>query len=390
MSINALSSVLNRSPEAEGRPFADILDDGQGAQGVRVARACARDLPISAADGFTDHDEGDTKAAATPKRLAALRAELQRKFGFNDILSQSPLMHAVFHLIKDLAHANATVLIEGETGTGKEQVARAIHCVAAQRHGPFVAVNCAALSETLLESELFGHEKGAFTSAAGQRRGRFELAQGGTLFLDEVGDMPAAMQAKLLRVLQERSFERVGGSDTIKLDVRVMCASNRSLRQLVKDGQFREDLFYRLNVVKISLPPLCRRPEDIPWLAVHFIGKHTRSGDVPKRITARGLDVLLQHTWPGNVRELENSIECACVTSRDEFIDIEDLPPELIAPTTAVFPTSVDLESEYLRKALAQTHGHIGKCAHICGMSRRSVSLKMVEYHLDRLDFNEG
>jgi transcriptional regulator with GAF, ATPase, and Fis domain len=353
----------------------------------------------------SDRNGNLAPAEVTPEGLAALKAALQNEYGFHDILSKSALMYAVFHLINDLAHAKATVLIEGETGTGKEQIARAIHRVDKARPGRFVAVNCAAVPETLLESELFGHEKGAFTSAAGQRHGRFEMAQNGVIFLDEVGDMPANMQAKLLRVLQERSFERVGGTETIKVDVRVIGATNRSLKTLVKEGKFREDLFYRLNVVKINLPPLRRRPEDIPLLAAHFIAKHARCSEAPKRITAPALQVLVHYSWPGNVRELENAIESACVTSRDLlFIDVVDLPPELTSPNTRSWPCSIDLqvplaeqirkavaqiESQFIRQALEKTHGHVGKSARICGLSRRCVTERIARYQLDRLEFNE-
>ena len=215
--------------------------------------------------------------------LTYLRNQLQTSYSFHNILSKNPQMHAIFELISNVAYTTTTVLIEGETGTGKEQTARAIHQASQNRTGPLVAVNCAALPETLLESELFGHEKGAFTSAVTQRRGRFEMADGGTIFLDEVGDVPLTMQAKLLRVLQERRFERVGGTQSIEVDVRVIAATNRNLKRLVAQGTFREDLYYRLNVVKIELPPLRERPEDIPLLATHFIGKSTRPGEAPNR-----------------------------------------------------------------------------------------------------------
>ena len=204
-------------------------------------------------------------------------------------------MHDVFELISHVADTTTTVLIEGETGTGKEQVARAIHqASAAHAAGPFVAVNCAALPENLLESELFGHEKGSFTGAVGQRKGRFELADGGTLFLDEIGDVPLSMQVKLLRVLQERRFERVGGTEPIEVDVRVIAATHRSLEQLVKEGKFREDLYYRLNVVRIELPPLRERPEDIPLLATHFAQKYARPGEPPRPISPEAMEVLLE------------------------------------------------------------------------------------------------
>jgi transcriptional regulator with GAF, ATPase, and Fis domain len=313
-------------------------------------------------------------------------------------------MHAVFELISNVAHSNTTVLIEGETGTGKEQVARAIHQASNSRTGPLVAVNCAALPETLLESELFGHEKGAFTSAVGQRRGRFEMAHGGTIFLDEVGDVPATMQAKLLRVLQERRFERVGGTESIEVDVRVIAATNRSLQRLVKQGTFREDLYYRLNVVKIDLPPLRERLEDIPLLATHFTEKYARAGEAARQISPRAMEALLNYRWPGNIRELENAIERACVTSRDNVIQVENLPPELVSPPVSKLPFHIDLErplpellrdavlnieQQYLRKALKKTRGNVGRCARICGLSRRSVTAKIAEYKLDKAAFKE-
>jgi DNA-binding NtrC family response regulator len=335
--------------------------------------------------------------------LAALRRELQSKYAFQNILSKNPRMHAIFELISNVGHTNTTVLIEGETGTGKEQVARAVHGASHHREGPFVAINCAALPETLLESELFGHEKGAFTSAVGQRRGRFEMANDGAIFLDEVGDVPASMQAKLLRVLQERAFERVGGTETIQVNVRVIAATNRSLKQLVKDGKFREDLYYRLNVVKIDLPPLRDRTEDIPLLIAHFTQKYAHGSEPAKQISPEAVEVLLNYSWPGNIRELENAIERACVTTRDPVIQIKNLPADVINPPKAASASmAVDLgrplaelvrdavaqiESEYIRKALTKTHGHIGRCAEICGLSRRSITSKIADYQLDKADF---
>jgi len=314
-------------------------------------------------------------------------------------------MHQVFDLINHVASTTTTVLIEGETGTGKEQVARAIHIASAPvRNGPIIAINCAALPENLLESELFGHEKGAFTSAVTQRRGRFELADGGTLFLDEVGDIPAAMQAKLLRVLQDRRFERVGGTESLEVDVRVIGATNRSLLKLVKDGTFREDLYYRLNVVKIDLPPLRDRPEDVPLLATHFTQKFVRPGEPPKLIAPETMEVLLSYRWPGNIRELENAIERASVTCRGDCIRPTDLPPDVLTPNAPKQPfvidletplpqllrdVSADIEQQYIRKALKKSHGNIGRCATICGLSRRSISAKIAEYQINKTMFKE-
>ena len=219
---------------------------------------------------------------ALQDEVTALREKLHEQFRFHTILSKNPRMHEVFELIGHVAQTISTVLIFGETGTGKELVARAVHEASPRRANPFVPVNCAALPESLLESELFGHEKGAFTSAVGQRKGRFELAHGGTIFLDEIGEVPLPMQAKLLRVLQERRFERVGGSQTVEVDVRVIAATNRDLLKLCKEGKFREDLYYRLNVVKIDLPPLHERTEDIPLLATHFAQQFSRPGRRPR------------------------------------------------------------------------------------------------------------
>jgi DNA-binding NtrC family response regulator len=337
--------------------------------------------------------------------IASLRERLQQQYSFHNILSKNPRMHAVFELISNVAQTATTVLIEGETGTGKEQVARAIHQASHVRTGPLVAVNCAALPENLLESELFGHEKGAFTSAVSQRKGRFELAEGGTLFLDEVGDIPAAMQAKLLRILQERRFERVGGTESIEVDVRVIAATNRSLQQLVKQGTFREDLYYRLNVVKIDLPPLHERPEDIALLAQHFAEKYARPGESAKTISPEAMEVLLAFRWPGNIRQLENAIERACVTSRDGHIRPENLPTEVLKPPTTKVPFPIDLsrplaevlkelatdiEQRYLRKALRKSRGNIGRCAKICGLSRRSISAKLAEYNIDKETFKKA
>jgi DNA-binding NtrC family response regulator len=311
-------------------------------------------------------------------------------------------MHAIFELIGNVAQSLSTVLIEGETGTGKEQVARAIHASSNQRSGPLVAVNCAALPETLLESELFGHEKGSFTGATGQRKGRFEMADGGTLFLDEVGDVPAAMQVKLLRVLQERRIERVGSTQSIDIDVRVIAATNRNLPTLVAEGKFREDLYYRLNVVKIDLPPLRERVEDIGLLVTHFMQKFARADGSPKHVAPEAMEILMRHQWPGNVRELENAIERACVTSKDDTIRPENLPPELLkpAPSRSAYPIDLSrplseqlpevvasFEERYIRRALKRTRGHVGRCARICGISRRSMTAKIAQYNIDKSSF---
>jgi len=335
--------------------------------------------------------------------LTALRAQIGERHRFWNILSKCPRMYDIFDLIGHIADTTTTVLIEGETGTGKELVARAIHeASATHRNGPFVPVHCAALSESLLESELFGHEKGSFTGASGQRKGRFETANGGTLFLDEVADIPMSMQVKLLRVLQDRRFERVGGNQAIDIDVRVVGATNRSLEELVKEGKFREDLYYRLNVVKIDLPPLRRRPEDIPLLAAHFVQKYSRPGHPPQRISSEAMERLLTNEWPGNIRQLENAMERACVTAVDGEIRPENLPRDLLPRKGRKSPLRVDLErplteqlsdltstfeERYLRKALKRCRGHVGRCAKISGLSRRSISAKIAHYKIDTAEY---
>lgn len=329
-----------------------------------------------------------------------LREQLQNRYSFQHIISKNPRMHAIFELINNVAHTTTTVLIEGATGTGKEMVAQAIHQASPHlRSGPFVAVNCAALPENLLESELFGHEKGAFTGAISQRAGRFELANGGTLFLDELGEISPAIQAKLLRVLQERRFERVGGTHSIEVNFRLIAATNRPLARMVKKGTFREDLYYRVNVVRIDLPPLRERPEDIPLLAAHFAAKYARPNEAPKQISPAVMEVFLNFPWPGNVRQLENVMERVCVISQSSEIRLEHLPPELLSPPKQKVPFRVDLkrqlpelihdmtvalEQQYIEKALQKTKGNVSQCADLCGMSRRSITAKISEYGIDK------
>jgi DNA-binding NtrC family response regulator len=341
---------------------------------------------------------------ALEDEVVALREKLHEQFKFHSILSKSARMHDVFELISHVAETISTVLVVGETGTGKELVARAVHEASSRRGQPFVAINCAALPESLLESELFGHEKGAFTSAVGQRKGRFELAHGGTIFLDEISEMPLAMQAKLLRVLQDRRFERVGGSQTVEVDVRVIAATNRDLLRHAKEGKFREDLYYRLNVIKIDLPPLRERPEDISLLAQHFVENFSRPRERAREIAPEAMEALIQYRWPGNIRELENAIERACVTTRDDVIRVENLPAEVLAPGRPRPQLAVDLsrplteqlaeltaafEERYLRRALKKSRGHIGRTAHLTGLSRRTITEKLALYQIDKTEFKK-
>jgi DNA-binding NtrC family response regulator len=388
-------------------PVTTIVMTGFGSidQAVKAVRLGAYDFLPKPVD--IDHLKVVLDRAVRERSLQdeviQLREHLRREYDFQGVISRSSRMHEVFQLVKSVAPRASTVLIEGETGTGKERIARAIHEAARSvRTGEFVAVNCAALAENLLESELFGHEKGAFTSAVSQRKGRFELAHGGTLFLDEVGDIPPAMQIKLLRVLQERRFERVGGTHTIEVDVRVIAAANRPLAREVKRGRFREDLYYRLNVVRIELPPLRERLEDVPVLAAHFAARYTQAGEPLCTISREALEKLMQHNWPGNIRELENAIERACVTARSGTIEVRDLPEQLLGPRPSERPWKIDLhrplpelireavadlEKQYLIKALKRTNGNIGKCARLSGLSRRSISTTLAEYQIDKERF---
>ncbi len=273
------------------------------------------------------------RRAVEYRRLTQRVRSLEQQVGGKDprdiLIGRSPAMQQVYKLIGRVANSTATVLITGDSGTGKELVAQVIHRSSPRREGPFVVVNCAALPETLLESELFGHEKGAFTGAMAQRKGRFEQATKGTIFLDEIGEMSLTTQKKLLRVLQERSFERVGGNVTVKVDVRVITATNRDLEYEVAQGNFREDLYYRLNVINIHMPPLCERSDDIPLLVQHFLSRKARAANIPlPRITEEAQEQLLNYSWPGNVRQLENTIERAVVLSQGRLIE----PAHLILP----------------------------------------------------------
>jgi len=322
-----------------------------------------------------------------------LHEELGERYSFSGILGTSPAMREVFDVVTSVAASNANVLITGESGTGKELVARSIHYNSARRERPFVVLNCAALSEGVLESELFGHEKGAFTNATATRKGRFEMAHEGTLFIDEVGEMSLTAQVKLLRVIQEHEFERVGGTRTIQVDVRLVAATNKDLEAEVRAGRFREDLFYRLNVVNIPMPPLRARREDIEPLARHFLAKY--AAETGKRVTEfapRALGALLAYEWPGNVRELQNVIERAVVLSRAETITPRDLPrglqddeeiclqlPERGGSLTEILE---DLERQLIVQTLRRMDGSQTQAAEALGIKRTTLRYKMEKYRL--------
>ena len=320
---------------------------------------------------------------------ALLRKRLRKAYTLDDIISKNPRMQEIFKLIRDVASLRSTVLIQGESGTGKDLVARALHSSGDRSNRPFVAVSCAALTETLLESELFGYEKGAFTGATSQKKGKFEAAHGGTLFLDEIGDIPAKLQMDLLRVLQERSFYRVGGTEEVRVDVRVIAATNSNLHEAVREGKFREDLFYRLNVINIRIPPLRERLEDIPLLVRHFVERlGPETGKEVDDVAEDALDVLMKYSWPGNVRELENVIERAIVTSKSRTLraaDFSFLAVERADLSWAPPPVPLhELEKQAIEAAIKRTQGNIKEAAAQLGIDRSTLYEKIKKYEIAR------
>jgi DNA-binding NtrC family response regulator len=317
-----------------------------------------------------------------------LRERLHARHRIASIVGSSPAMQQVFDTVLQVAPSKASVLITGESGTGKELVAAAIHEHSTRASGPFIKLHCAALAETLLESELFGHERGSFTGAVARRDGRFQQADRGTLFLDEIGEISPATQIKLLRFLQEHEFERVGGNQTIKVDVRVIAATNRDLLQRVKNGQFREDLYYRLNVVTIDIPPLRSRTSDIPLLAAHFLERYAKeNGKAIRGFADEALERLVRYPWPGNVRELENAVERAVVVTRGDQVRPEDLSPSILAAKGAPdgmppIPgsTLADLEKYAILKTLEHTGGSTSRASEILQISPRKIQYKLHEY----------
>jgi two-component system response regulator AtoC len=329
-----------------------------------------------------------------------LREEVEK--GWEDFIGHSSAMQQVYELIRQVAAGNTNVLITGETGTGKELAARAIHRASPRREALFVPINCAAIPADILESELFGHTRGAFTGAAQDRAGKFEAANGGTIFLDELTEMPLSMQAKLLRVLQEHEIERIGSNRRIRVDIRVIVASNRDARQAVQDGLLREDLFYRINVFTLDMPPLRSRREDIGLLVDHFLAKHgAKLGRAELSVTERTLQALQGYAWPGNVRELENILERAIVLSRGIPLDIQHLPQEIVSPSdtplhidrdmhTSVSPAQLqalpqavgELEKALIEQALSQSGGNKAKAARVLDISERTLWYKVKKYGL--------
>jgi Nif-specific regulatory protein len=341
------------------------------------------------------------------EQTRSLQQALRTRYRLDNIVGQSKRMCEIYEAVEQVSQTRATVLLRGESGTGKELIARAIHYNSPRASGPFVKLNCAALPETLLESELFGHEKGAFTGATTTRKGRFELADGGTLFLDEIGDMPMNVQVKLLRVLQERCFERVGGNKTITVDVRIIAATNQDLEAAIARGEFREDLYYRLNVVPILIPSLRERREDVPLLVEHFLAKYNRENNRKVRMTGRALQAMLAYDWPGNVRELENCVERMVIMARRGLVLPDDLPLPIEAPvdgpeggharpaaargpgragrsSAAGLSTLRDVEREQIIQALARADGVQARAAALLGITPRQLGYRLRKYAIVR------
>ena len=384
------------------RPPVCILMTAYGSEELAVD-AMKRGADDYIAKGRLQIDELEMRIARALRQQnletenVSLRQQLDSKFGLENIIGESAVMKEIFEIVQQVAPTRATVLLAGESGTGKELIAKAIHQLSPRAKQSLVTVQCAALAPTLLESELFGHEKGAFTGAHERRIGRFEQAQGGTLFLDEISEIDAAIQIKLLRFLGERTFERVGSNKTLTADVRLITATNKNLEELVKAGSFREDLFFRLRVVEITLPPLRARAGDIPLLAQSFLREFAReNGKAVNSFTSDALELLMNYSWPGNVRELRTAIEHAVVLCRGEKIGARDLPRQIavgvraggqtgnLVPSLARNDLTVkEAEKQLIVRALKETDGNRTLAAKKIGMSRRTFHRKLHAYHLE-------
>ncbi len=389
--MKVLKAALSKNPQSKV-----ILITGYGTieNAVAAMKEGAFDYLTKGEKTSPDEIEIVLKRAINYQKLETenkrLKNELSNKYSFSNMIGKSPQMLRIYDMIKTVADSSATVLITGKSGTGKELVAKAIHFNSKRKDYPFIKLNCAALPDGLVESELFGHEKGAFTGAIKTVKGRFELANGGTVLLDEISEMSVNMQAKLLRVLQEREFERIGSSRTIQADVRIIATSNRNLKEEYRKGRFREDLYYRLNVIPIEIPELSERREDIPLLIEHFIEKYSSKNNKPiKAISETAMKVLSDYSWPGNVRELENCIERAVVVNKSGTIEKDDLPgnifdiakndlPERIKPGMSI----KEMEKTLILKTLKKSGGNRTHAAETLGITTRTLRNKLAEYGL--------
>ena len=409
--VAVLETLRDRSP---GIPVLAISESDSLATGVAAAKAGAADVLTSPLNPSALRDQAHKAliAGRGNRDLERARDQVRDRHGFSHMLTQSPRMLRVFDQIRAVASTDATVLILGETGTGKELVSRAIHERSRRREQPFISINCGAFTETLLESELFGHEKGSFTGASGRRRGVFEMSDGGTLFLDELGETSLNVQVNLLRVLEEMCFRRVGGHETVQVDTRIVAATNANLEQKTQDGTFREDLFYRLNVFPINLPPLRERPEDISLLTRHFLEDAAREyGIETPSVNPEAMECITGFDWPGNVRQLRSLCERWVIVAGGRPITKEMLPMDMAAGISrvdrygttplltidetipmkhAVDRAAVQVERTYLHRLLKRNGGHLIKTAKAAGITRRTLYTKMKLYGLDAADYRNG
>jgi len=357
-----------------------------------IINALGERVPISVSSAVLKDPNGNIIGGAETFRdlseVEHLKLELTSRYRVGNLVSRSPKMRKIFDILPTISNSPSTVLILGETGTGKELLARTIHELSPRKDGPFVAVNCSALPETLLEAEFFGFKKGAFTGAVKDRKGKLEAADKGTLFLDEIGDMPLSIQAKLLRVIQERCFEPIGSNKTISVDIRIICATNKNLEELVEKEKFRKDLYYRINVIKLELPPLRERKEDIPLLVDTFISHFNKVlGKDIKGVSPEAISLLMSYNWPGNIRELENIIERASILCFGDIIDIEHLPEEIISFTKSdealdIKSTKSLMEKQIIINALKQNNYHPVKTAKSLGIHKTTLYRKLKKYNI--------
>ncbi len=374
-----LDMVAENKKNILNRPIKIIARDGTPVM-VGVSAAILRDK--------SGKITGGVETFRDMRNETALRRKIEKNYTFHDIISRSPIMHDMFAILPDIAESNVSVLIEGESGTGKELLARAIHNIGPRKTKPFVAVNCASLPDTLLESELFGYKKGAFTDARTDKPGRFEVAEDGTLFLDEIGDISPALQVRLLRVLQERTFEPLGGNTPVKTNARIIAATNKKLREQVQNGTFREDLYYRLNVLRLELPPLAERKMDIPLLIEHF--RNILNAETGKNIAAVDnsvIELLMQYDFPGNIRELENIMQHAFVLCREPVIQIKHLPRDLQAVFSDITGnpktlSMTEIEKNAIYNALKHCNGNRTAAAKLLGINPSTLYRKMKAYAL--------
>ena len=409
--VALLETLRDRAP---GVPVLALSEDDSLATGVAATRAGALNVLTTPLSSATIRDQANKAliAGRGARDLERARDQVRDRHGFSHMLTQSPRMLRVFDQIRAVASTDATVLILGETGTGKELVSRAIHERSRRREQPFISINCGAFTETLLESELFGHEKGSFTGASGRRRGVFEMSDGGTLFLDELGETSLNVQVNLLRVLEEMCFRRVGGHETVQVDTRIVAATNADLERKTQDGTFREDLFYRLNVFPIHLPPLRERPEDISLLTRHFLEDAAREyGMEAPPVTPEAMECITGFDWPGNVRQLRSLCERWVIVAGGRPITKEMLPMDMAAGVSrvdrygttplltiddtvpmkhAVDRAAVQVERTYLHRLLKRNAGHLIKTAKAAGITRRTLYTKMKLYGLDAADYRNG